>query len=238
MKNLFLLFFISRNVFSLKHFSTNSPTFNAKTLGQKNYKSALYNPNYDLIVCNGPAGTGKTSLACDYSIQNIKNKNFNKVIITRPTVTIQENLGHLPGDINEKMYPWTLPIFDIFNEYYSKRDVESMVKNKVIEICPLGFIQGRTFKNSIIIADEMQNSSIEQMYMLLTRIGYNSKMIVNGDLNQNLNKNGLHDLIYKLERNYLDINDMHEDRINLIKMEKQDIVRHKIVSKIIDLYKR
>ena len=136
------------------------------------------------------------------------------------------------------MYPWTLPIFDIFNEYYSKRDVESMVKNKVIEICPLGFIQGRTFKNSIIIADEMQNSSIEQMYMLLTRIGYNSKMIVNGDLNQNLNKNGLYDLINKLEKNYLDINDMYEDRINLIKLEKQDIVRHKIVSKIIDLYKR
>ena len=76
------------------------------------------------------------------------------------------------------------------------------------------------------------------MYMLLTRIGYNSKMIVNGDLNQNLNKNGLHDLIYKLERNYLDINDMYEDRINLVKLEKQDIVRHKIVSKIIDLYKR
>ena len=238
MKNLFLFFFITKNAFSLRQFSTNSPTFNAKTLGQKNYKSALYSPNYDLIVCNGPAGSGKTSLACDYSIQNIKNKNFNKVIITRPTVTIQENLGHLPGDINEKMYPWTLPIFDIFNEYYSKRDVESMVKNKVIEICPLGFIQGRTFKNSIIIADEMQNSSIEQMYMLLTRIGYNSKMIVNGDLNQNLNKNGLHDLIYKLERNYLDINDMHEDRINLVKLEKQDIVRHKIVSKIIDLYKR
>ena len=238
MKNLFLLFFLSRNAFSLKHFSTNQPTFNAKTLGQKNYKSALYNPNYDLIVCNGPAGSGKTSLACDYSIQNIKNKNFDKVIITRPTVTIQENLGHLPGDINEKMYPWTLPIFDIFNEYYSKRDVDSMVKNKVIEICPLGFIQGRTFKNSIIIADEMQNSSIEQMYMLLTRIGYNSKMIVNGDLNQNLNKNGLYDLINKLEKNYLDINDMYEDRINLIKLEKQDIVRHKIVSKIIDLYKR
>merc|ERR1711916_49812 len=222
-------FFITRNAYSLRQFSTNSPTLNAKTLGQKNYKSALYNPNYDLIVCNGPAGTGKTSLACDYSIQNIKNKKFDKVIITRPTVTIQENLGHLPGDINEKMYPWTLPIFDIFNEYYSKRDVESMVKNKVIEICPLGFIQGRTFKNSIIIADEMQNSSIEQMYMLLTRIGYNSKMIVNGDLSQNLNKNGLHDLIYKLERNYLDINDMHEDRINLIKLEKQDIIRHKIV---------
>lgn len=212
--------------------------YNAKTIGQKKYKLSIYSPNYDLIICNGPAGSGKTSIACDYSIQNIKDNNFKKIIITRPTVSIQENLGYLPGTINEKMYPWTLPIFDIFNEYFSKNEIESMVNDGIIEISPLGFIQGRTFKNSVIVADEMQNSTPEQMYMLLTRIGYNSKMIVNGDLNQNLNKNGLYDLIYKLERNYLDINDMHEDRINLIKLEKQDIVRHKIVSKIIDLYKR
>lgn len=134
------------------------------------------------------------------------------------------------------MYPWTLPIFDVFNEYFSKNEVESMVKDGIIEISPLGFIQGRTFKNSVIVADEMQNSSVEQMYMLLTRIGSNSKMIINGDLNQNKNKNGLHDFINKLKKNYLDKSQMNDDRIDLIEMKKEDIVRHEIVTKIIDLY--
>lgn len=242
MKLMVFLFLLTKTISynpNIRNYSKNNipKLYNAKTLGQKKYKSSIYNPNYDLIICNGPAGSGKTSIACDYSIQNIKDKNFNKIIITRPTVTIQENLGHLPGTINEKMYPWTLPIFDVFNEYFTKNEVESMINDGIIEISPLGFIQGRTFKNSIIVADEMQNSSIEQMYMLLTRIGTNSKMIINGDLNQNKNKNGLHDIINKLKKSYLDKNDMNTDRIDLIEMNQDDIVRHKIVSKIIDLYK-
>jgi len=242
MKIMVFLLFLTKTMSynpNIRHYSKNNlpKLFNAKTYGQKIYKSSIYSPNNDLIICNGPAGCGKTSIACDYSIQNIKNKNFNKIIITRPTVTIQENLGHLPGTINEKMYPWTLPIFDVFNEYFSKDEVESMVREGVIEISPLGFIQGRTFKNSVIVADEMQNSSVEQMYMLLTRIGSNSKMIINGDLNQNKNKNGLHDLINKLKKNYLDKSDMNDDRIDLVEMDKSDIVRHEIVTKIIELYK-
>ena len=242
MKLMVFLFLLTKTISynpNIRNYSKNNipKLYNAKTLGQKKYKSSIYNSNYDLIICNGPAGSGKTSIACDYSIQNIKDKNFNKIIITRPTVTIQENLGHLPGTINEKMYPWTLPIFDVFNEYFTKNEVESMINDGIIEISPLGFIQGRTFKNSIIVADEMQNSSIEQMYMLLTRIGTNSKMIINGDLNQNKNKNGLHDIINKLKKSYLDKNDMNTDRIDLIEMNQDDIVRHKIVSKIIDLYK-
>lgn len=242
MRTMFLLFLLPKYTSSLnqnvRHYSKNNfpKLYNAKTLGQKEYKSSIYNLNHNLIICNGPAGCGKTSLACDFSIQNIKNKNYQKIIITRPTVTIQENLGHLPGTINEKMYPWTLPIFDIFNEYFTKNEIESFIKDGIIEISPLGFIQGRTFKNSIIIADEMQNSSIEQMYMLLTRIGVNSKMIVNGDLNQNKNKNGLNDLISRLKENYLEKNDMNENGIDLIEMNKEDIVRHKVVTKIIELY--
>ena len=242
MKTMFFLLFFTKVISynpNVRNYSKNTlpKLYNAKTLGQKKYKTSIYNPNHDLIICNGPAGSGKTSIACDYSIQNIKDKNFNKIIITRPTVTIQENLGHLPGTINEKMYPWTLPIFDVFNEYFTKNEIESMINDGIIEISPLGFIQGRTFKNSIIVADEMQNSSIEQMYMLLTRIGTNSKMIINGDLNQNKNKNGLCDIINKLKKTYLEINDMNSDRIDLIEMNQNDIVRHEIVSKIIDLYK-
>ncbi len=241
MKFMVFLLFLTKTISynpNVRHYSKNNfpKLYNAKTYGQKIYKSSIYNPNNDLIICNGPAGCGKTSIACDYSIQNIKNKNFDKIIITRPTVTIQENLGHLPGTINEKMYPWTLPIFDVFNEYFSKDEVESMVKSGIIEISPLGFIQGRTFKNSVIVADEMQNSSVEQMYMLLTRIGSNSKMIINGDLNQNKNKNGLHDFINKLKKNYLDKNEMNDDRIDLVEMKKEDIVRHQVVTKIIELY--
>lgn len=242
MNIMFLLLLLPRCASSLnqniRHFSKNNlpKLYSAKTFGQKQYKSSIYNPNHDLIICNGPAGSGKTSLACDFSIQNIKNKNYKKIVITRPTVTIQENLGHLPGTINEKMYPWTLPIFDIFNEYYSKNEIESFIKDGIIEICPLGFIQGRTFKNSIIIADEMQNSSVEQMYMLLTRIGSNSKMIVNGDLNQNKDKNGLYDLIKKLKKNYLNKNEMNEDKIDFVELNKEDIVRHDIVTKIIEIY--
>jgi len=241
MRKMFFLYMITRS-FSLKsNYKSNMyqkipKLYTSKTIGQKKYKLSLYNPNFSLIVCNGPAGCGKTSIACDYSIQSIKEKNFDKVIITRPTVTIQENLGHLPGTINEKMYPWTLPIFDVFHEYFTKNEVESMIKDGIIEISPLGFIQGRTFKNSVIIADEMQNSSIEQMYMLLTRIGNNSKMIVNGDLNQNKKDNGLRDFIIKLQRNYIEKHDMNENGIDLIEMEKEDVVRHKVVSKIIELY--
>ena len=241
MRKILYLLFITKNLAlhqNHRHYSkSNFPKlYNSKTLGQKIYKSSLYNPNNDLIICNGPAGSGKTSIACDYSIQSIKDKKFDKIIITRPTVTIQENIGYLPGTINEKMYPWTLPIFDVFNEYFTKNEVESMVKDGIIEISPLGFIQGRTFKNSVIVADEMQNSSIEQMYMLLTRIGSNSKMVINGDLNQNKNENGLNDFINKLKIKYADKNDMYNDRIDLVEMNSDDIVRHDIVKKVIELY--
>jgi phosphate starvation-inducible PhoH-like protein len=214
--------------------------YNAKTEGQKKYKSSLYNRSIDLIICNGPAGCGKTSIACDYSIHQLKNKSFNKIIISRPTISIQENLGYLPGTINEKMYPWTLPIFDIFHEYYTKNEVEIMIKEGMIEIIPLGFIQGRTFKNAIIIADEMQNSTNELMYLLLTRLGKGSKMIVNGDLNQNKKNNGLLDLIEKMKKKYNyeeNIHMMNEDGIDFIQMNDKDIMRHKIVEKIIQLYK-
>lgn len=210
--------------------------FNAKSEGQKNYKKALYLQSNDLIICNGPAGSGKTCMACDYAIQNLKLKNFKKIIITRPTVSIQEDLGYLPGDINEKMHPWTLPIFDIFHEYYSKNEIESLIKDNIIEISPLGYIQGRTFKDAVIIADEMQNSSIGQMFMLLTRIGINSKMIINGDLYQNKwihkkEKNGLEDLIYKLK--FLKKN---KEGIEIIELNNNDIQRHPLVSKIISYY--
>lgn len=211
--------------------------YTAKSEGQSNYKKSLYDRNIDLLICNGPAGSGKTSLACEYSLEMLKQNQIKKIIITRPTKTIEENLGYLPGDINDKMYPWTRPIFDIFQEYFTQSEIDFYLKDNIIEICPLGFIQGRTFKNSVIIADEMQNSSESQMFMLLTRIGENSKMIINGDLNQIKENNGLSDLIEKLNFKYKSDLDKYTNSISLINLDNNDIQRHKIIKKIIDIYK-
>jgi len=137
------------------------------------------------------------------------------------------------------MHPWTIPIFDIFKEFYTQKDIDKLINENIIEIVPVRFMQGRTFKNSIIIADEMQNSSPNQMFMLLTRIGIKSKMMITGDLMQTTNKdNGLYDLINKLNLNYLSKDEMEDDGIRIINFESIDIQRSRIVSKITGIYKK
>lgn len=222
-----------------KYNHSNQSKLIARSEGQKKYKQLLYNKDIDLIVCKGPAGTGKTSLACMYGIDLLESKQIEKIIITRPTITIEENLGYLPGDINSKMIPWTAPIFDIFLSYMSKSELDYKLKEKVIEVCPLGFIQGRTFKKSIIIADEMQNSSPTQMFMLLTRIGEESKMIINGDLHQNSNNNnGLRDLFDKLNSKYSDYLELYNQGISIVELSTEDIQRHKLISSILTIYNK
>ena len=211
--------------------------YKPKSLNQQNYFNVLKNNNIDLLFCLGPAGTGKTLFACQEAIQKLQLNSVSKIVITRPTIAIEENMGFLPGDIKDKMHPWTIPIFDIFQEYYSRKEINSMITNNIIEIAPLGFMQGRTFKNSIIIADEMQNSTPNQMFMLLTRIGDNSKMIITGDPMQTINENnGLSDIVIKLNNNYNSEIEMIKDNIKIIKMDSSDIQRHHIVSKISKLY--
>jgi len=224
---------------NLKNSLKSNLNYIPRTSNQKEYYNSLTDKNIDLLFCNGPAGSGKTLFACKYAIEELSENRINKIVITRPTVTIDENIGFLPGGIKEKLHPWTIPIFDIFEEYYSKKDLTKMIFNNIIEIVPLGFMQGRSLKYSIIIADEMQNSTPSQMLMLLTRIGENSKMIITGDLSQTSNpKNGLNDVLQKLNINYYDENELVQDNIKIINMKIKDIQRHKIVSTITNLYNK
>lgn len=207
--------------------------YKPKTINQNKYADALNCKEDNIIIVTGPAGTGKTLLACNSAINYLKKQNIEKIIITRPVVPVEEDIGFLPGNINKKMDPWTRPIFDIFEEHYSKTNINNMVLNGQIEISPLGFMRGRTFKNSFIIADEMQNSSPNQMYMLLTRIGTNSRLVITGDLEQSdkLENNGLKDLINKIKNTRLDLKN-----IMLIELNNTDIQRSKLVNQIVKLY--
>ena len=155
-----------------------------RNLKQRYLISLLENPNKHINFAIGPAGTGKTLIATLYAIKSLREGLVRKIVITRPAVSVDEQHGFLPGTLVEKMGPWTRPMFDIFEEYYSTGQIEKMVKDNVIEIAPLAYMRGRTFKDAIIIADEMQNATDSQMKMLLTRIGDNSKIVVTGDLEQ------------------------------------------------------
>jgi phosphate starvation-inducible PhoH-like protein len=207
--------------------------YQAKTENQRKYVAALNNKNDSITAVIGPAGTGKTLLACNAAIQNLKDGKIDKIIITRPVVPVEEEIGFLPGTIMKKMDPWTRPIIDIFEEYYSKSQVTNMMLNGQIEISPLGFMRGRTFKHAFIIADEMQNSSPNQMYMLLTRIGTNSRMVITGDLDQSdkYENNGLKDFIKK----YNALRSPYKN-INLVHLNNNDIQRSELVSQIIAMY--
>jgi phosphate starvation-inducible protein PhoH and related proteins len=133
------------------------PTVTPKSENQKNYNRALYSISKPMVFAIGPAGTGKTMLACYAAIAGYADKTFKKIVLTRPVVSVEEDIGYLPGTLEEKMDPWTRPIMDVFGEFYSQNDIQYMMKEKIIEICPLAYMRGRTFKNAVVIADEMQN---------------------------------------------------------------------------------
>ena len=185
-----------------------SQYYQPKTINQEKYVNYLNDYKTKILFVVGPAGTGKTLFACNTAIRELKNGNINKIVLTRPVVPVEEDIGFLPGNINRKMDPWTRPIFDVFLEFFSQRDIDMMIQNNVIEISPLAYMRGRTFKKAFIIADEMQNSSPNQMLMLTTRIGEGSKMVITGDLHQSdrSNNNGLSDFMnkYNLHSQYLE----------------------------------
>lgn len=197
--------------------------------------------NFPIVVAEGPAGTGKTLVSTQHAIQLLHEDKIKKIIMTRPTVFTGADIGFLPGTLEDKMQPWMMPMLDIFQEFYSKDKLKKLMYDGVVEIVPLGFMRGRSFRNSAIIADEMQNSSTEQMKMLLTRIGENSKLIITGDLNQSDLSgdatNGLQDFIERLSIKYTRPREMINDRIAVVRLDGQCIERHPVIIKILELYK-
>ena len=201
------------------------------------YEEKLSDVEISLVIGVGPAGTGKTLFPCQEAVDQMI-KYDKKIVITRPQVSVNEDIGYLPGDINQKMNPWIRPILDILEEYYTPPQIEEMLRYKKIEIAPLGFMRGRTFKNSFIIGDEMQNATPEQTMMLLTRLGEGSKLVITGDLEQiDVIESGLENLLNKIDKFYENKNNsIGEDGISIINFNNVDILRHKFVAKIMDIY--
>ena len=198
---------------------------------QEKYLDLLENSKNYIVMALGPAGTGKTLMACQQALKLFKNKEIDKIIITRPAVSADEKLGYLPGTLEQKMDPWTRPIFDVFEEYYNKKTIQGFIEDGQIEISPLAFMRGRTFKNAFIIGDEMQNATPSQVKMLMTRIGGNSRIVITGDVNQTDrpgDKNGLVDFMNRYQFNM--------PGIAYIKFNKADVERHPIIETILQIY--
>ena len=204
-----------------------------KNLSQETYLLKLNDPNKMIIFAIGPAGTGKTMLGVQWAIDQLKYGAADKIIITRPAVSVDEEHGFLPGDLNQKMEPWTKPIMDVFQENFNAREITNMITEGVIETSPLAYMRGRTFKNAVIIADEMQNATPSQMKMLLTRLGVGSKMVVTGDLQQadRPSNNGLLEFLNLF-------NDFKQHRyVDICHFDLGDIERHEAVKEILAIYK-
>ena len=208
----------------------NKPIF-AKTLKQDEYIKCIQKK--DLIFSIGAAGTGKTYLAVCYAVSELKKGHIEKIILTRPAVEAGESLGFLPGDLKEKVDPYLRPLYDALYDMLGVENVTAMIEKQIIEIAPLAYMRGRTLENAFIILDEAQNATIDQLKMFLTRLGFNSKMIVTGDISQvdlpNSKKSGL-----KVSANLL----KGLDEVGLIIFEKNDVVRHPLVAKIIDRFEK
>ena len=198
---------------------------------QESYVVKLLDASTSVVFGIGPAGTGKTLLAVQAAVKLFKEGKVDKIIVTRPAVSVDEDLGFLPGTLEQKMAPWTRPIFDVLREYFDAKQIEGMIEEGIIEIAPLAFMRGRTLDKAFVILDEAQNTTVAQMKMFLTRMGERSKMVVSGDATQqDLPRgvtSGLRDAIRRLGK---------IDAIGIVKLQASDIVRHRLVQKIVEAY--
>ena len=206
----------------------------ARTITQKRFVELLTKKAPTVVIASGPAGSGKTLLSTYVGIQQLFEKKFERLIYTRPSVCVDEDLGTLPGTLDKKIEPFMTPFTEILSKYFNKYDIDRMFKNKIIEIVPIGYMRGRTIDNSFLICDESQNCTPRQLMMLLTRIGENNKVVLAGDPIQydaNIeDKNGLLDLMKRIDNKVF-------DEIELIKLSEVDVQRHPVVKQVIELYK-
>lgn len=228
---------ISRNINNEKKIEENikfTTTYNGKIIKPQNYSQYKYYKlleNKTIIFAMGAAGSGKTYLAIAYAANNLKSKKINKIIISRPIVEAGENLGFLPGEIKEKVDPYLTPIYDALNDMLGYETTQKYLEKQIIEIAPLAYMRGRTLNDAIVVLDEAQNTTSLQMKMFLTRLGYNTKMIITGDESQIDLKDATKSGIIHASNILKDI-----EEIGIIKFTSADVVRNPLVSKIINAY--
>ena len=202
-----------------------------KTLGQKVYVDSI--KSHDVVFGIGPAGTGKTFLAVTLAVTALKRGQVKRIVLTRPAVEAGESLGFLPGDLKEKVDPYLRPVYDALYQILGKEQTTRLMEREIIEIAPLAYMRGRTLEDAFVILDEAQNTTIMQMKMFLTRLGFNSKMIVNGDMSQidlpRRVKSGLVDAMEKLKG---------IKTIDFVHFSASDVVRHPVVADIINAYEK
>lgn len=201
----------------------------ARNKAQKDYLKAMR--DYSITFGVGPAGTGKTYLCGAIAAQDLLDKKVEKIIITRPVVEAEENLGFLPGTLEDKFAPYFRPFKDVLDERMGRSHVEYLIKHGVIEIAPLAYMRGRSFKNCWVVLDEAQNTTPNQMKLFLTRLGEGCRVVINGDLSQKdiKGKSGLEDALGTLK---------HLSSIGFTTFDKEDIVRSGVVKEIVEAYER
>lgn len=203
-----------------------------RTANQRLFVDLLKAPRPPIVFASGPAGTGKTLVACHVGAEALAKGRFQRLIVTRPAVSVDEQHGFLPGTLEQKMDPWTRPVFDALRKFYTQRDLLRMTADGIIEVCPLAYMRGRTFDNAWIIADEMQNATPSQMRMVMTRIGNDSKLVVTGDPAQHdrgFERNGLIDFTDLLGKK-------PKLSIQHIRFDESDVVRHPVIRDVLEVY--
>ena len=217
---------VLRSVVAITH---RGKQIRCKTLGQQEYVQAIR--EHDLTFAVGPAGTGKTYLAMALAVVALKNKEIERIVLTRPAVEAGEKLGFLPGDLTQKVDPYLRPLYDALYDFMGVDSYQKMVERGVVEVAPLAYMRGRTLSDSFIILDEAQNTTSEQMKMFLTRLGFNSKVVVTGDITQT-------DLPFGKRSGLAEAIEILKDipAIGMVKLTHKDVVRHELVQQIVQAY--
>jgi phosphate starvation-inducible PhoH-like protein len=203
-----------------------------RTVNQRLFIDLLKAPRPPIVFASGPAGTGKTLVACHVGAEALAKGRVQRLIITRPAVSVDEQHGFLPGTLEQKMDPWTRPVFDALRKFYTPRDLLRMTTDGIVEVCPLAYMRGRTFDNAWIIADEMQNATPSQMRMVMTRIGNDSKLVITGDPAQHdrgFERNGLIDFTDRLMNKPM-------GSIQHVRFDESDVVRHPVIRDVLEVY--